>query len=87
MILHTEESDSIAGGVISFLPHPQNRRLLDRRRNVHSSVADLRILYANQMQNLHAQIEGSAKFVPMIAWPTCCRDLQAREYCTIHASR
>jgi exocyst complex component 8 len=24
----------------------------------------LRILYANQMQNLHTQIEGSAKFVP-----------------------
>jgi hypothetical protein len=24
----------------------------------------LRILYANQLQNLHAQIEGSAKFVP-----------------------
>jgi exocyst complex component 8 len=27
-------------------------------------VADLRVLYANQMQTLHSQIEGSAKFVP-----------------------
>ncbi|KAF8215824.1 hypothetical protein K438DRAFT_1914733 [Mycena galopus ATCC 62051] len=29
-----------------------------------SSVADLRIMYFNQMQTLHAQIEGSAKFAP-----------------------
>ena len=36
----------------------------ERRRNVRSSIADLRVLYANQMQNLHAQIEGSSKFVP-----------------------
>ena len=36
----------------------------DRRRNVRSSIADLRVLYANQMQALHAQIEGSMKFVP-----------------------
>ncbi|KAN0118089.1 hypothetical protein V8E52_005676 [Russula decolorans] len=47
-VLHIEESASVA----------------DRRRNVRSSVADLRILYANQLQNLHTQIEGSAKFVP-----------------------
>ena len=38
--------------------------LPDRRRNVRSSVADLRILYANQMQTLHSQIEGAAKYVP-----------------------
>ena len=38
--------------------------LPDRRRNVRSSVADLRILYANQMQKLHSQIEGAAKYVP-----------------------
>ncbi|KAF8492853.1 hypothetical protein F5888DRAFT_1728215 [Russula emetica] len=50
-VLHIEESASVA----------------DRRRNVRSSVADLRILYANQMQNLHTQIEGSAKFVPTTA--------------------
>ncbi|KAF6766749.1 nuclear mRNA splicing protein [Ephemerocybe angulata] len=29
-----------------------------------SSVADLRILYFNQMQTLHSTIEGAAKFVP-----------------------
>ncbi|KAJ7103196.1 exo84 subunit/exocyst complex component [Mycena belliarum] len=29
-----------------------------------SSVADLRIMYFNQMQTLHTQIEGSAKFAP-----------------------
>ncbi|KIY73370.1 hypothetical protein CYLTODRAFT_417056 [Cylindrobasidium torrendii FP15055 ss-10] len=30
-----------------------------------SSVADLRVMYYNQMQTLHAQIEGSAKFCPI----------------------
>lgn len=29
-----------------------------------SSIADLRVLYFNQMQTLHATIEGSSKFVP-----------------------
>jgi hypothetical protein len=29
-----------------------------------SSVADLRVLYFNQMQALHASIEGASKFVP-----------------------
>lgn len=29
-----------------------------------SSVADLRVLYFNQMQAIHASIEGAAKFVP-----------------------
>lgn len=38
--------------------------LAERRRNVRSSIADLRVLYANQMQQLHTQIEGSSKFVP-----------------------
>ncbi|TFY54472.1 hypothetical protein EVG20_g9690, partial [Dentipellis fragilis] len=47
-VLHIDESASAA----------------DRRRNVRSSVADLRVLYASQMQTLHAQIEGSTKFVP-----------------------
>ncbi|KAI0937467.1 hypothetical protein AcV5_005372 [Taiwanofungus camphoratus] len=47
-LLHIEESASVA----------------ERRRNVRSSIADLRVLYANQMQTLHAQIEGSSKFVP-----------------------
>jgi len=30
-----------------------------------SSIADLRVLYSNQMQTLHATIEGSSKFVPI----------------------
>ncbi|KAI0027216.1 hypothetical protein K488DRAFT_62297 [Vararia minispora EC-137] len=47
-VLHIDESSSAA----------------DRRRNVRSSIADLRVLYANQMQALHSQVEGSAKFVP-----------------------
>jgi exocyst complex component 8 len=38
--------------------------MVERRRNVRSSIADLRVLYANQMQNLHTTIEGSSKFVP-----------------------
>ncbi|TFY73945.1 hypothetical protein EWM64_g10067, partial [Hericium alpestre] len=47
-VLHIDESSSAA----------------DRRRNVRSSVADLRVLYASQMQALHSQVEGSTKFVP-----------------------
>ncbi|KAJ8701873.1 exocyst complex component exo84 [Pleurotus ostreatus] len=31
-----------------------------------SSMADLRIMYFNQMQALHAQIEGSSKFAPTL---------------------
>lgn len=38
----------------------------DRKRAQRSSVADLRALYASQMQELHSKIEGSAKFVPAI---------------------
>lgn len=38
--------------------------MTERRRNVRSSIADLRVLYANQMQTLHTQIEGSSKYVP-----------------------
>lgn len=38
--------------------------LSERRRAARSSVVDLRILYASQMQTLHSQISGSAKFAP-----------------------
>ncbi|KAF8514201.1 Cullin repeat-like-containing domain protein [Hysterangium stoloniferum] len=38
----------------------------DRRRVTRSSVADLRVVYATQLQTLHNTIEGSAKFVPAI---------------------
>ncbi|KIJ66466.1 hypothetical protein HYDPIDRAFT_86728 [Hydnomerulius pinastri MD-312] len=47
-LLHIDESASVA----------------DRRRAARSSIADLRVLYASQMQSLHAQISGSAKFAP-----------------------
>jgi hypothetical protein len=40
--------------------------LTDRRRITRSSVADLRVVYATQLQTLHNAIEGSAKFVPAI---------------------
>lgn len=64
-LLHIEESTSAAGdhGIL-FRSYVVAHALTDRRRNVRSSVADLRILYANQMQNLHSQIEGAAKYVP-----------------------
>ena len=38
--------------------------LKERRRTNRSSVADLRVLYANQISALHSRIEGSSKFVP-----------------------
>ncbi|KAF8131603.1 hypothetical protein EV363DRAFT_1398693 [Boletus edulis] len=47
-LLHIDESASVA----------------ERRRNARSSVVDLRIIYASQMQTLHSQISGSAKFAP-----------------------
>jgi hypothetical protein len=64
--LHIDESASIAG-IYSYPPLFRTRYVLyptDRRRNARSSIADLRVLYANQMQTLHTQIEGSAKFAP-----------------------
>ncbi|KAG8947884.1 exocyst complex component exo84 [Tulasnella sp. 424] len=41
--------------------------LADRRRTAaRSSIADLRTLYATQLNELHTQIEGSSKFTPVI---------------------
>ncbi|KAL5519398.1 EXO84 [Sanghuangporus vaninii] len=48
----------------SLLHIDDTATVADRRRTQRSSVADLRVLYASQMQTLHAQIEGSSKFVP-----------------------
>ncbi|KIJ22228.1 hypothetical protein PAXINDRAFT_6346 [Paxillus involutus ATCC 200175] len=48
----------------SFLHIDESASVADRRRAARSSVADLRILYASQMQSLHVQISGSAKFAP-----------------------
>ena len=65
-VLHIDESASVAGVYLLLLKpcaHFQTFQA-ERKRNARSSVADLRILYANQMQTLHAQIEGSAKFAP-----------------------
>ena len=75
-LLHIDDSASVAGASL-FVPllcglcvyAPLNPHVMvsvyaERRRNVRSSIADLRVLYANQMQTLHMQIEGSSKFVP-----------------------
>lgn len=44
-----------------------DKLLLDRRRTAaRSSIADLRTLYATQLNELHTQIEGSSKFTPVI---------------------
>jgi len=43
-------------------PTTSNTSLLSTYKR--SSVADLRVLYFNQMQNLHSTIEGASKFVP-----------------------
>lgn len=56
--------------VCSLIPSPHLLFIsfsTERRRNARSSIADLRVLYANQMQTLHSQIEGSAKFAPTTA--------------------
>ncbi|KAH0591366.1 hypothetical protein H2248_001444 [Termitomyces sp. 'cryptogamus'] len=51
---------------VLHIPDPTNQssnpNLLSAYKR--SSAADLRIMYFNQMQELHAHIEGSAKFVP-----------------------
>ncbi|KAI0311367.1 hypothetical protein OF83DRAFT_1278659 [Amylostereum chailletii] len=76
-VLHIDESTSAA----------------DRRRNVRSSIADLRVLYANQMQTLHAQIEGSTKFVPttpgrhVVSEMDNIASLNAATYKPIHSVR
>ncbi|THH31938.1 hypothetical protein EUX98_g2241 [Antrodiella citrinella] len=64
-----EFKDSLAEwkGMPSLLHIDDSASVAERRRNVRSSIADLKVLYANQMQNLHTQIEGSTKFVPTTA--------------------
>jgi hypothetical protein len=46
------------------IPDPSSTSTSTLSTYKRSSVADLRIMYFNQMQTLHGQIEGSAKFVP-----------------------
>ncbi|KAH9923140.1 uncharacterized protein BXZ73DRAFT_91470 [Epithele typhae] len=63
-MLEFKESLAEWKGMPSLLHIDDNASVAERRRNVRSSIADLRVLYANQMQTLHMQIEGSSKFVP-----------------------
>lgn len=46
------------------IPDPTNHASSALSTYKRSSVADLRIMYFNQMQELHAHIEGAAKFAP-----------------------
>lgn len=63
-VLELKESLSEWKSMPSLLHIDESASASERRRNVRSSIADLRVLYANQMQTLHTQIEGSAKFAP-----------------------
>ncbi|KAG1717817.1 hypothetical protein EDB19DRAFT_1899773 [Suillus lakei] len=63
-VLELKESLSEWKSMPSLLHIDESASASERRRNVRSSIADLRVLYANQMQTLHMQIEGSAKFAP-----------------------
>ncbi|EGO31220.1 hypothetical protein SERLADRAFT_432868 [Serpula lacrymans var. lacrymans S7.9] len=63
-MLELKESLAEWKGMPSLLHIDESASVAERRRNVRSSIADLRVLYANQMQTLHTQIEGSAKFAP-----------------------
>jgi hypothetical protein len=63
-LLELKEGLSEWKSMPSLLHIDESASASERRRNVRSSIADLRVLYANQMQTLHTQIEGSAKFVP-----------------------
>ncbi|KAI0779029.1 hypothetical protein BD413DRAFT_632875 [Trametes elegans] len=63
-MLEFKESLAEWKGMPSLLHIDDSSSAAERRRNVRSSIADLRVLYANQMQTLHMQVEGSSKFVP-----------------------
>jgi len=49
---------------ILHIPDPTSSGTAALSTYKRSSVADLRVLYFNQMQSLHASIEGAAKLVP-----------------------
>jgi len=49
---------------ILHIPDPTSSGTAALSTYKRSSVADLRVLYLNQMQSLHASIEGAAKLVP-----------------------
>jgi hypothetical protein len=66
-MLELKESLNEWKSMPSLLHIDHNASVVDRKRAARSSVADLRVLYANQMQTLHSQIEGSTKFAPTIS--------------------
>ncbi|KIM88914.1 hypothetical protein PILCRDRAFT_3077 [Piloderma croceum F 1598] len=66
-MLELKESLAEWRSMPSLLHIDESASAAERRRNARSSIADLRVLYANQMQTLHSQIEGSAKFAPTTA--------------------
>lgn len=65
-LLRIEDSGSQGQGQYYPICFLLNSYETDRRRAQRSSVADLRVLYASQMQELHTKIEGSSKLVPAI---------------------
>jgi len=67
-LLKIEETSTSATGapLASRILSRSDSSHSDRRRAQRSSVADLRVLYASQLQELHSTIEGSSKFVPTI---------------------
>ncbi|KAI0054118.1 hypothetical protein FA95DRAFT_1476670, partial [Auriscalpium vulgare] len=92
-MLELKESLAEWRGMPSVLHIDESTSAADRRRNVRSSIADLRVLYANQMQTLHTQIEGSAKFVPttpgrhVVAETDGISSLNAATYKPVHSAR
>lgn len=66
-MLELKESLSEWRNMPSLLHIDEAASAAERRRNARSSIADLRVVYANQMQTLHSNIEGSAKYAPTTA--------------------
>ncbi|KDQ19306.1 hypothetical protein BOTBODRAFT_153188 [Botryobasidium botryosum FD-172 SS1] len=65
-MLELKESLSEWKAMPSLLNIDDSNATSDRRRGNRNSIADLRTLYATQLQTLHTTVEGSAKFVPSI---------------------
>ncbi|EIW87188.1 hypothetical protein CONPUDRAFT_149220 [Coniophora puteana RWD-64-598 SS2] len=63
-LLELKESLTEWKNMPSLLHIDESASAADRRRNLRSSIADLRVLYAGQMQTLHTQIEGAATLAP-----------------------
>jgi exocyst complex component 8 len=48
-----------------YIPDPTTLTSSTLSTYKRSSVADLRVMYYNQMQSLHSSVEGAAKFAPI----------------------